>query len=178
MKLFLLYYWQFLQNPHKEDPLQSNTNPQFPLMTALILFTKSLSKYSTFPHIRVYICSGKSNSIQSGNIFLIFFHFLSFSHLHSCNPSFIIKKALQAITPYMLKKRKIIYISGGTYSDKRHMVHYFSWLLEYRDFFSSIMNNGYGSLYNLYVAWSKNDYGETPEEMAAILYNIHHPSQR
>lgn len=111
----------------------------------------------------------------------------------------------------MLKKRKIIYISGGIYSDKRHMVHYFSWLLEYRDFFSSIMNNGYGSifltkmteyilgkwhknksrrmeyyqlvafsgsLYNLYVAWSKNDYGETPEEMAAILYNIHHPSQR
>lgn len=30
-----------------------------------------------------------------------------------------------------------------------------------------------GSLYNLYVSWVKNNYRETPEEMAQILINIH-----
>ena len=98
-------------------------------------------------------------------------------------------------------------IPGGVYSDKEHMVHYFSWLLENKDFLYAVINSGYGSvflskmtkyilgrwcknktinmeyytlvafsgsLYNLYISWSKNDFKETPEEMAGILYNIHH----
>ena len=30
-----------------------------------------------------------------------------------------------------------------------------------------------GSLYGLYVSWAKNDFKESPEEMAEILINIH-----
>lgn len=98
-------------------------------------------------------------------------------------------------------------IPDGTYSDMKHMIHYFSWLLENKDFFFAITNSGYdsifltkmteyilskwntsntdtmtyykliafsGSLYNLYKSWSKNNFEQTPEEMATVLYSIHH----
>lgn len=98
-------------------------------------------------------------------------------------------------------------IPDGIYSDTEHMIHYFSWLLENKDFFFAITNSGYdsifltkmteyillkwhknktdtmtyyeliafsGSLYNLYISWAKNNFRQTPEEMATVLYNIHH----
>lgn len=94
----------------------------------------------------------------------------------------------------------------GIYHDKEHMVHYFRFVLEHKDFLYAIVNNGYGnvfldaltnyivkkwltnkdnqteyytlcafagSLYSLYVSWAKNNFEESPEEMANILINIH-----
>lgn len=97
--------------------------------------------------------------------------------------------------------------SNGIYYDKNHMVHYFTFLLDYKEFFSAVTQHGYGdiflkaitgyivnkwqknqddkymeyytlhafagSLFNLYVAWAENDYKESPEKMAKILYSIH-----
>lgn len=94
----------------------------------------------------------------------------------------------------------------GIYHDTEHMIHYFRFVLEHKDFLYAVVNNGYGniflaaitdyivnkwlknesdsteyytlcafsgSLYSLYVSWAKNDFKESPEEMAQILFNIH-----
>lgn len=94
----------------------------------------------------------------------------------------------------------------GIYHDMEHMIHYFRFVLENKEFLYAVVNNGYGniflaamtnyivkkwlkdkrnkteyytlcafsgSLYNLYVSWAKNDFEESPEEMAKILSHIH-----
>lgn len=94
----------------------------------------------------------------------------------------------------------------GIYHDMKHMIHYFRFVLEHKEFLYAVVNNGYGniflaamtnyivkkwlkdkrnkteyytlcafsgSLYNLYVSWAKNDFEESPEEMAKILSHIH-----
>lgn len=97
------------------------------------------------------------------------------------------------------------HLTQGTYCDTEHMVHYFSYVLEYRSFLDAITSSAYGyifcdvltdyiikkwltdendkmqryrlcafagALYNLYVGWSKNNYQESPKQMAQIAFSL------
>lgn len=59
---------------------------------------------------------------------------------------------LNAITEYILNKWQ---------RDKTNRMEYYT------------LHAFAGSLYNLYVSWTKNNFEETPEEMAEVLYYIH-----